>query len=80
MSLSLFDNLGVILQRKVDGTLHTFPEPAMSSDSSLALTPGTSTSSSGIQKRPMGMMPGLNSMDTMQKSVMNAFSLKYSEQ
>lgn len=68
--------IGFVFSYESDGTLHTFPEPAMSSDSSLVLTPGTATSS-GIQKRPMGLMPGLNSMDTMQKSVMNAFSLKY---
>lgn len=44
---------------------------------SLGFSPSTSTTSCvgpGMMKR----VPGLSSMETMQKSVMNAFSLKYS--
>lgn len=48
--------------------------------SSLSLVGGLHSSATvaGV-KRLSGLMSALNSMETMQKSVMNAFALKYSE-
>ena len=45
--------------------------------SSLGLGPATPPNNS-IMKRLSGLVSGLNSVETMQKSVINAFSLKYS--
>lgn len=56
-------------------TLTTHPEPVVPS---LGLLPGTPTNT-GLMKRLAGLVPGLNSLETMQKSVLNAFSLKYSQ-
>ena len=61
-------------------------QQSVSSLDTLAASTAASTSP-GMQammtKRPAstggGPFPGLNSLETMQKSVMNAFALKYSE-
>lgn len=68
------------------------PPSDTSVSAALGLTPTTPTSCGGLMKRlpaaAMGMgaggsgslvTQGLSSMETMQKSVMNAFSLKYSQ-
>ena len=49
--------------------------------SSLVLGSSPPSNSGGMKRVGMGsgLVSGLNSVDTMQKSVMNAFSLKYSE-
>ena len=52
--------------------------PPDSPGATLSLGPGIPTSS-GLMKRVTGLVPGLSSIEIMQKSVMNAFSLKYSE-
>ena len=48
------------------------------SDIPSSLSFGGLHSSAGVKRFP-GVMSALNSMETMQKSVMNAFALKYSE-
>ena len=54
--------------------------------STLSDSPGTSLGALSVTvvspsptKRLSGLMSALNSVETMQKSVMNAFALKYSE-